>query len=273
MSSIRALIVDDEQLAREGLAMRLAQFDDITVKAECANGEEALSVLQSTCVDVMFLDIEMPRLNGLELLEVMQQHLPIMPLVVFVTAYKEFALNAFDCDAHDYLLKPFDERRLQTCLQRLRQACEQRQMCDQHDELSSLLAKKTGHSLMGFLDELKRTNEAGTQTLQQTISMKSGTEWIRIKLASVLWIEAAGDYMCVHTYDGNHIVRKTMSQFEKELDSQHFPRINRSIIVNREKVTKMTPNANGEYVATLETGDQLKISRKYKLKFDELVKA
>ena len=270
METISAIIIDDEPLAREGLNIRMQQMRDFEVVAQCADGLEALKTILATPPDVIFVDIEMPGLNGLELVEALHQQAVTQPKIVFVTAFKEFALEAFDYHAFDYLLKPYSEERLSACLNKLRAAYHQQQACHQQDRLDELLSRKTGKSLDGFLHSLEQSSQTGMDDLQQTISLKSGNEWLRVKLNSILWIEAAGDYMCVHTQEGTHIIRKTLKQFEKELDKNRFPRINRSAIVNMNRVTRLTPNSNGEYIAQLTSGDQVKVSRKYKFKLDEL---
>lgn len=272
MQQISAIIIDDEPLAREGLLLRIQDVDDFVVIAQCADGTEALQVVAQNHPDVVFVDIEMPGLNGLELVERLQTVMPIMPKVVFVTAFREFALDAFEYQAFDYLLKPFTEERLQSCLAKLRHAQKEQLVFQQHDKLDELLCRKTGKSLDGFLDSLERSSQGGIEELQQTISLKSGHEWLRVKLDAILWIEAAGDYMCVHTNDGTHIIRKTLKQFEQELNSQYFPRISRSAIVNFSKVVRLTPNSNGEYIARLNSGDEVKVSRNFKLRLEELRK-
>lgn len=270
MDTISAIIVDDESLAREGLAIRLGELDDFVVIDQCESGELALDCIMQRRPDVVFLDIEMPGLNGLDVFEALIKSEVPTPKIIFVTAFRDFAIKAFDYKAFDYLLKPFSEERLGDCLERLRNALLENQALATQTKLNQLLCRRTGKSLEGFMNSLEHAHQANLQELQQTISMKSGTQWLRIKLDSISWIEAAGDYMCVHTAEGTHIVRKTLSQFETELDKKQFPRINRSTIVNLSKVTHLTPNSNGEYIAKLQTGDEVKVSRKYKLKLAEL---
>lgn len=267
---ISAIIVDDEPLAREGLSLRMEGQKDFRVLAQCADGNEALRSIISHQPDVVFLDIEMPGLSGLELIKALNDSDQQIPKVVFVTAYQDFALEAFDCQAFDYLLKPYTDERLYTCLDKLRSAHEEHRALAMQDRLGQLVGRKTGKSLDGFIDSLER--QEGLTNMEQMISLKSGSEWIRVKLDTILWIEAAGDYMYVHTEEGNHIIRKTLKQFETELHSEQFPRINRSVIVNLSKIVKLTPNSNGEYFAMLDSGDEVKISRKYRFKLDELIR-
>ncbi|TRY31472.1 LytR/AlgR family response regulator transcription factor [Aliiglaciecola sp. M165] len=270
MDTITVIIVDDEPLAREGLALRLKEVADFKVMAQCENGQRALEAITQFQPDVMFLDIEMPGLSGIELMALLHKNSDSVPKVVFVTAFKDFAVKAFEYKAFDYLLKPLSEQRLRTCLDNLRHAFLQHDALDKQDRLNQLLSRKTGKSLDGFMQSLEQGPQSNLNDLQHTISLKSGSEWLRIKIDSISWIEAAGDYMCVHTHEGTHIVRKTLRQFEQELDKSAFPRINRSTIVNLSKVTRLTPNSNGEYIAKLSSGDEVKVSRKYKLKLDEL---
>lgn len=270
MGSISAIIIDDESLAREGLNVRLQELRDFKVVAKCANGVEALAAIKAQQPDVIFVDIEMPGLNGMELVKAMQSESITLPKVVFVTAFKEFALDAFSFQAFDYLLKPVSEERFIDCANKLRTSQKDEVALDQQSKLDALLTRKTGKSLNGFLQTLEQTQHAAMEELQDTISLKSGNEWLRIELASILWIEAAGDYMCVHTENDTHIIRTTLKQLEQELDRERFPRINRSAIVNLTKVVKLSPNSNGEYIAALNTGATVKVTRKYKFKLDEL---
>jgi two-component system LytT family response regulator len=274
MRQLSVIIVDDESLAREGLCLRLQKYSDISVVATCKSASEALISIENMQPNIIFLDIEMPGLSGLELAQ--QLHLRSrnadseVPKIVFVTAFQQFALDAFDFEAVDYLLKPCTEARLEICLDKLRHAFSQGEVVRRHQELDKLLNRKTGNSIDGFIQNLEVSTPAALSELQQTISLKSGSEWVRVRLDSILWIEAVGDYMCVHTLEGDHIIRKTLKQFEDELDGQHFPRVSRSAIVNLGKLSKLTPNSNGEYIAHLSSGEQVKVSRKYKFKLDEL---
>ncbi|NCP66527.1 MAG: response regulator transcription factor [Paraglaciecola sp.] len=269
---LSALIVDDEPLAREGLRIRLEQDPRIRVVGESLSASQALVDIQTLCPDIIFLDIEMPGMNGLELAKsITEQHVN-QPKIVFVTAFREFALNAFDFKAFDYLLKPFSDERMSQCLDNLWDAFMQSKAAHQHQKLGQLLNRKTGNSIDGLLQNLEHNTASSLNDLQQTISLKNGSEWLRVRLDGILWIEAAGDYMCVHTQDGSHIIRKTLKQFEQDLDPQHFPRVSRSAMINITKLSKLTPNSNGEYVAQLSSGDQIKVSRKYKFRLDELKK-
>jgi two-component system LytT family response regulator len=267
---LTAIIVDDERLAREGLMLRLNDDDRFNVVAQCPSAHHALDAIEQFQPDIAFVDIEMPGLSGLELAELLSKNTTAVPKVVFVTAFREFALNAFEFRAFDYLLKPFSDDRLASCLSKLVDSFFDSDVVLQHLKLDELLTRKTGNSINAFIRNLEVTSGGSMSELQRTVSMKSGSEWIRVRLDDISWIEAAGDYMCVHTLEGTHIIRKTLKQFEQELDPNLFPRVNRSAMINLSKLKRLTPNSNGEYLAQLTSGDSVKVSRKYKFKLEEL---
>ena len=267
---LKAIIVDDESLAREGLTFRLNEDNRFHVVAECPSANHALVAIEQFQPDIAFVDIEMPGLSGIELVEQLQQKEGIIPKVVFVTAFKEFALDAFEFQAFDYLLKPFSDDRLAHCLSNLVDSFFESDAVLQHHKLDELLSRKTGNSIDGFIRNLEASSSKTLSELQQTVSLKSGSDWIRVKLADISWIEAAGDYMCVHTLEGTHIIRKTLKQFEQELTPNLFPRVSRSAMINIAKLKRLSPNSNGEYIAYLTSGDSVKVSRKYKYQLDEL---
>jgi two-component system LytT family response regulator len=269
---ITAMIVDDEILAREGLILRLQELASIKVISSCASAKEAQLAINEYAPDVIFLDIEMPGMSGIEFARWLRDTAHCPAKIVFVTAYREFALNAFDFEAFDYLLKPFADDRFDACVSKLNKAFEQCSLVEEHRQLDKLLVSKTGNSINTFMQSLQQALPGKISEMQQTISLKSGTQWLRVRLDSIFWIEAAGDYMCVHTQDGTHIIRKTLKEFESELVSKDFIRANRSAIINLNKLSKLTPNSNGEYHALLTSGDSVKVTRKYKLQLDELRK-
>lgn len=270
---LSAIIVDDEPLACEGLKIRLNSDPRITVLAECPNAAVAMAQISQHRPDVVFVDIEMPGMSGLELARHITTTCHTQTKIVFVTAYREYAINAFDFKAFDYLLKPFSQARLNQCIDELCLALADCEVLQQHKKLGELLNRKTGNSIDALMHNLQQSGQGSLQDLQQTISLKNGSEWLRVKLDNISWIEAAGDYMCVHTLEGTHIIRKTLKQFEQELDARRFPRVNRSAMLNISKLTKLTPNSNGEYIAQLSNGDTVKVSRKYKCRLDELKKS
>lgn len=264
-----AMIVDDEPLAREGLLFRLNQVEEIEVICSSASAVEAKLSLKNSSPDIIFLDIEMPGMSGLDLaswLQEQNQHCKI----VFVTAFREFALDAFDFQAFDYLLKPFTDERFDSCINKLIVSKQEELAAKEHDLLNTLLINKTGNSIDKFTHKLKTSTPGKLNQMDKTLSLKSGTEWIRVVLMDIKWIEAAGDYMCINTDQQKYIVRKTMKQFEKELDLSIFTRVNRSCIINSTKIQKLSPNSNGEYYAHLACGKKIKVSRKYKSHLSEL---
>jgi two-component system LytT family response regulator len=269
---LKVIIVDDERLARKGLMIRLNNDTRFDVVAQCPSARHALVAIEQFQPDIAFLDIEMPGLSGLELAEQLSKSTTPVPKIVFVTAFSEFALDAFEFQAFDYLLKPFSDNRLASCLSKLIDSFFAIDVVLQHQKLDKLLNRKTGNSIDGFIRNLEVTSGGSMSELQRTVSMRSGSEWIRVRLDDILWIEAAGDYMCVHTLDGTHIIRKTLKQFEQELDPTLFPRVNRSAMINMCKLKRLTPNSNGEYLAQLTSDDNVKVSRKYKFKLEELRK-
>lgn len=272
MESISALIVDDEQLARLGLEKRLAAFPQINVLSQCSNGNEALRQVKLHQPDVIFLDIQMPGLDGLELTKTLQSENLGIPQIVYVTGHKDFACEAFDFEPLDYLLKPFDHQRMEKCIVRLEERINQIKAFQRQNQLVDLLARKTGSTVDGLINNLEKNHNCKLADVSSVISLKSGTEWVRITLQDIIWIEAVGDYMCVHTVDGQQIIRKTLKELEQELDGEYFPRVNRSAIINVNQVERYTPNSNGEYVAHLHSGEQIKVSRKYKFRLSELCK-
>ena len=265
-----AMIIDDEPLAREGLILSIQDTDCMEVVGSSASASEALLCIKKLQPDVVFLDIEMPGMSGVEFAKWMHENLHYTFKIVFVTAFKEFALSAFEFEAFDYLLKPFANDRFENCLQKLRKAFGQNELAKEHKKLDELLVRKTGNSINNFMQQLENAEPGKLNESNTTISLKSGTQWLRVKLASILWIEAAGDYMCVHTQEGTHIIRKTLKNFQDELDASVFVRVSRSAIINLSRLCKLTPNSNGEYIASLSSGDKIKVTRKYKLQLAEL---
>jgi two-component system LytT family response regulator len=154
------------------------------------------------------------------------------------------------------------------CIDKLKVKMKEAHDLEQRAYLETLLRRKTGHSLTHFIESLEQQSQGGKN--EGILSVKSGTEWLRVKLDSIHWIEAAGDYMCLHTSEGQLIIRKTLKELEQQLNKKLFPRVNRSAIVNVDKVTRLTPNSNGEYIAQLTTGDKVKVGRKYRANVAEL---
>jgi two-component system LytT family response regulator len=256
MSPLNAIIVDDEQLARRGLSLRLQQLPEVDVVAECANGEEALLAVAQHNPDLLFLDIQMPGMDGFDVVEKLQGD--DMPLVIFVTAYNEYAVEAFKIHAIDYVLKPVDDDRLHEAVQR---AAQHREQAADKERLVKLIMSMTGGSAASV--EALAERDSG-DAWPERITIKDGSDIQFVRVADISWIDAAGDYMCIHAAGQTHIMRITMKQLEDMLNPAVFLRVHRSTIVNGRVITGAQTLSNGEYLLNLEGGTQLKVSRSYK---------
>jgi two-component system LytT family response regulator len=263
---LRALIVDDEELARRGLEIRLAEFDDIEICGQARNGREALVAVREQSPDLMFLDVQMPGMDGFEVLQNLSGS--TMPDIVFVTAYDEFALQAFDANALDYLLKPINDDRLLEAIERVRRHRKAKQADEQRNKLLKFVCELTGRELT-----LESALQAATdehQSYPTRIAIRDGSETNCVDVETIDWVDAAGDYMCVHSSGDTFVLRGTMKHLEDLLDPETFVRVHRSAIVNRHRVTSMRPHRNGEYFLQLGDATELKLSRKYKGNLERL---
>lgn len=263
---IKTVIVDDEALSRRGIERLLRKTPDFEVIAECGNGRDAVGMIQRERPDVVFLDIQMPLLSGFEVLARLPQE--SVPLVVFVTAFDQYALRAFEARAVDYLLKPLDERRVEMTLERVRQNLQARQAADQRDKLMEVVAEITGSGEIELETILEHGSNAIESTHPQILPIRQGRHTARVPVVSIQWIDAAGDYMCVHAEGDTHILRGTMKELEEVLDPRMFQRVHRSTIVNLRYVKSLRAHMNGEYFLTLEGGQELKLSRTYRDKIE-----
>ncbi len=266
---IRAIIVDDEPLARRGLELRLGAFEDFQIVAQCANGREALEAVVQHAPDLMFLDIEMPGIDGFEVLRRIPQ--TSMPMVVFVTAFDRYAIEAFDAHALDYLLKPIVDERLARTIAHLRDQFAQRKSDKHREQLVALLASITGAGQLDAEELLARGTAGMPRRFPEVLPIRLGRETIRLPVASIEWVDAAGDYMCVHAEGRTHVVRATMKQFEERLNPVDFQRVHRSTIVNIRRIRKLKPHTNGEYFLTLDGGHELKLSRSYRDRLERIL--
>ena len=260
MSKLTAIIVDDEQLARRGLTVRLQQLPNVDVVAECANGEEALLAVAKHGPDLLFLDIQMPGMDGFQVVEKLQGD--TMPMVIFVTAYNEYAVDAFKVHAVDYVLKPVEDDRLYEAVQRAADQRERIASSEGKEKLVKLIMSMTGESAAGV--EALAEKGGGENGWPEKITVKDGNDIQFIRVADIAWIDAAGDYMCIHAAGETHIMRITMKQLEGMLNPAQFLRVHRSTIVNGRVITGAQTLSNGEYLLNLEGGTQLKVSRSYK---------
>lgn len=259
---IRAIIVDDESLARTGLLMRLEQFPQIEVVGVCQNGKEALAAIAEHTPDLVFLDIQMPGMTGLEVVEKLQQD--NMPMIIFVTAYDAFAVDAFSANAVDYLLKPIEDERLAAAIERVTERVKQNQSAMEKQRLLEMLISLTGKSELAINELLHNPGEASE--FSDRLAIKDGSSTTFVPVRDIDWIDAAGDYMCVHVQGQTHIMRTTMKELEAQLDPNIFQRVHRSTIVNLQRVEKVSSHINGEFHLTLSCGSSLKMSRSYKEK-------
>jgi two-component system LytT family response regulator len=269
--TIRTLIVDDEPLARRGLELRLREHPDLQVVRQCANGREALAAIAEEAPDLMFLDIQMPGLSGLDLVAQVPQE--SMPMVVFVTAFDRFAIKAFEAHALDYLLKPVDEQRLAAAIDRVRAQWQQQQAVAQREQLMALLAEVKGNGEITM--EAATTPAAGSAPpaprYARMLPIRSGRETVRLDVTTIDWIDAAGDYMCLHADGQTHVLRATMKELEEMLDPAVFQRVHRSTIVNLARVRSLRPHLNGECFLKLQSGQEVKLSRSFRDKVEMLL--
>ncbi len=253
MKKIRTLIVDDEPLARERLAGLLAAEPDIEIIGQCRDGEEAVRAIVEQTPDLVFLDIQMPQMNGFEVIEAVGGEK--MPLVIFVTAHDQHALRAFQSKALDYLLKPFDRDRFRDALQRARKQVERED------------TGEIGRRLLALVKDLRRD-----QPRTDRLVVKSGGRLFFLRADEIDWVEAAGNYVRLHVGNTSYLLRETMNAIEARLDPEKFFRIHRCRIVNMERIQELQPWLNGEYAVLLRTGTRVTLSRGYREKLQERLK-
>jgi two-component system LytT family response regulator len=263
MTKIRTLLVDDEPLATRGLTIRLKPFEDIEIVGNCVNGRDAVKAIKELKPDLVFLDIQMPGFDGFSVVRSLVGEAEI-PLVVFVTAFDQYALDAFESHALDYLLKPVDEDRLAEAIERVRDALAQRIAIEQNARLVEMIETMEMPPKEALTALLEQPAEAKESRFDPHLRIKDRGHITIVDVCDVEYIDAAGDYMCIHVGDKTHILRETMKTMEKRLDPKIFQRVHRSTIVNLDKVREVRPHSNGECFLTLETGTELKVSRSYK---------
>lgn len=269
---ISTVIVDDEPLARKGLSLRLAEFDNIEIVGECKNGIEAVTLIPQVRPDLVFLDIQMPGLNGFQVINKLQELKQPMPLIVFVTAFDSYAIKAFDVHALDYVLKPVDGKRLQDAVDKVLLTLEREQQDGNNQKLARLVADFTGDDCEDILRRLASGESITTNSYPDILAIKDGSEVTRVAINEIQWIDAAGDYMCVHATEKTHIMRRTMKELENDLDPKKFVRAHRSAIVNINFVQKMISHISGEYHLILNNGTELKVSRSHRDRVKEMIK-
>ena len=250
--TIRAVIVDDEPLARLRIRGLLAEAKDVEVIAECANGQEAIQTIEESPPDLLFLDVQMPELDGFDVLQAVG--VGRVPVVIFVTAYDQFALRAFEAHALDYLLKPFDDERFEAALQRARGRIHQHQGGDPDLRLRAMLQKVRGYR--GYL---------------QRLVVPTGHRSIFIRTEEIDWIEAERNYIRLHVRGRAHLLRENLGRIEAALDPAKFCRIHRSTIVNIDRIQAVESLFRGEYLVVLHDGTKLSSGRSYRRNLHQLM--
>ncbi|GLQ89084.1 LytR/AlgR family response regulator transcription factor [Dyella flagellata] len=255
MMTIRVLVVDDEPLARIGVVTRLAAYSDMIVVGECDTGEEALRAIPRLAPDLVFLDIEMPGITGIELVRLMPKG--CASHFVFLTAHDEYALSAFDIEALDYLLKPIDNERFASCIDRVRRTVSLHRQEGQYGLLyEELIAKHTG---------------TDNQPIRR-FTVRRGNDITFVKTDDVDWIEGLADYAGLHVQSKTHLIRETLNSLESHLDSSQFLRIHRSSIVQVDRIVRVQALANRDALVTLRDGQTLRASRNYSAGLHDLLR-
>jgi two-component system LytT family response regulator len=248
---MRVLIVEDEPLARERIRTLLEAERDIEVVGEAADGRSAVAAIRAEKPDLVFLDVNMPELNGFEVIDTVGAE--AMPPIVFVTAYDQYAVQAFDAHAVDYVLKPFDEDRFRSAVDRARQTLRR-----QH-------AGSLDRRLTDLLEDLRRPRYV------ERLAVKSGGKIVFVRTDEIDWIGAEGNYARLHTGGRSHLMRETMTSLEAKLDPDRFLRIHRSTIVNADAIAELEPLFQGDYVVILRNGTRLTSSRGYRSNLQEFM--
>lgn len=264
---IRTLIVDDEPLALKLLNAKLSKLDNIDIIGECKNGKEAVEKVLELQPDLLFLDIQMPGMSGLEVIQAIQGDL--MPIVVFATAYEQYAIDAFNANAVDYILKPIDDERVKRAVER---ASQRLNLSKQQDNKLALLNAtqeikyKTLHKIeqLETSDSIKPNRTLDKPNAYSKIVVKDRDEIHILEQDQIQWIDAAGDYACIHCNGETHIKRITLKELLEELDPDMFKRVHRSTIVNLNSITKVLPRTKGEFFLQLGEHEKVKVSRNYK---------
>lgn len=266
---LTAVIVDDEPLALEGLRLRLEKIPEIKVIAEASDGDEAINLCQTLNPDVMFLDLRLPGLNGIEVVQALQSD--VIPMIVFVSAYGEYALEAFELNAIDYVMKPANLGRLQKTVERIMQRVTPKDTGKEKYKLLKALGETSGIDVAELEDWLATDSPLPTPYNQELVIKNNDHEKVFLPTKDIQWIDAAGDYMCIHANDETHVVRITMKKLESQLDPKMFSRIHKSTLVNINFIQSVRPMRNSESILALGNDVQLKVSRNYSAAIQQIV--
>jgi two-component system, LytTR family, response regulator len=251
MPNFKVLIVDDEPISRRRLRRLLALEPECELAGECENGCEAIDSLEREKIDILFLDVQMPEMDGFEVIHaITRSH----PLIIFTSAYDEYALRAFEVHAFDYLLKPFDRRRFRDCVQRA---------CTQLAQAQPALTMPVDDRILRLFENL-----AGARNAPDRIAIRNNGRVIFLRLGEIDWIEAADNYVCLHCGKDTHILRETMSELEARLDPARFIRVHRSAIVNLDCIKELQPWFRGDYKVMLNDGTELTLTKNHREKLE-----
>ena len=259
MQKLRTIIVDDEPLALELLRSYLSNSIDIEIVAECRNGRDAVAAAIKHRPELLFLDIQMPGINGFEVVKALQSD--VMPMVVFVTAFDQYAIDAFDLHAVDYVLKPLDNDRVGRALER---AIDRLKINKKNDHKVPLIGAISDISARIVSDSSKQTSDDVPEGMKQKLLVRDSGVIKVIPFEDIDWVDATGDYMCVHALGETHVIRSTLRELMGKLNDNRFARIHRSTIVNIERVVTITPLQKGGSLLHLNQGETLKVSRNYR---------
>ena len=267
MPKLRTIIVDDEPLALSFLRAKLNKIPEIEVIAECKNGREAIEKTMDLAPDLLFLDIQMPGIDGFGVIEKLQAD--IVPLVIFTTAFEQYALDAFDVHAVDYILKPIDEERINRAVKRAIVRFETFEEETEHkSRIIGAIDTINERENSASINERENANQSSQGqdkgNLEHKIIIKDRDDITLLKQADIEWIDAAGDYCCVHAQGVTHIKRSTLKNLLEDLNPSIFKRVHRSTIVNLNYIQKVIPHTKGEYFLKLGEYDQVKVSRNYR---------
>lgn len=269
MTPLRVLIVDDEAFARQRLRRLLGEEADVEVVGEAANGREAVALITTHNPDVVLLDVQMPRVDGFGVLRALDGP---APLVIFVTAFDEHAVAAFNVHAFDYILKPVDPARFAEAIARARTQIAQSTAADRHAKLVAFLDGAPGEPARDTLGAgAEPANGAGRAPLDRLLVKEEGRMYF-VPVGEIDWIEAFGNYARLHTGPRVHLIRETMATLERALDGRRFARIHRSTIVNLDRIRQMDLWGSGDYMVRLADGTQLKLSRWYRDRLEARLK-
>ena len=250
---MRVVIVDDEPIAREGVRTQLLREPEVEIVAECGDGLEAVETIRELSPELVFLDVQMPGMDGFEVVQTLG--VEAMPAVVFVTAYDKYALQAFEVNAVDYLLKPFDSERFQKAFQRARL------------EIQRKTAEAINEKLVALLESIRPHHR-----YLERLVVKSGGRIFFLPVSEIDWIESADNYVNLHSGRESHLIRETLTSLETKLNPEEFLRIRHSAIVNVKKIKELHPLFKGEYEIVLHNGVKLTSSRRYRHKLDTLLR-